>query len=346
MDEFEIVLVALFVAVAGLNTIARWPSVPYPIPLVLGGLVLGLLPGIPEIESEPELGAADLPAAVVVRGRLLLGPARAARRSARDRDGVGRAGIGDACCRRRGRARGYRAVVAAGLCAGRDRLADRSGRRLRDHAPARRPAPARQPPRGREPRERCDRARGLPRGRGRRGRRQLLSARRGARVRRCRRRRDRDLAGGRLCGCRDSAAARRRADRDHDLAADRLRGVHSGGSARALGGAGGGDRRRVPRLASARADLAADAPSEHRGLGDPRLPAQRHAVHPDRAAAAGNPRGRRRVYDRPTGRILSARLRNRDRCPLRLYVHDALRDPGDGSPAEQRARRVGAARGS
>ena len=55
MDEFEIVLVALFVAVAGLNTIARWLSVPYPIPLVLGGLVLGLLPGIPEIELEPEL---------------------------------------------------------------------------------------------------------------------------------------------------------------------------------------------------------------------------------------------------------------------------------------------------
>ena len=55
MDEFEIVLVALFVAVAGLNTIARWLSVPYPIPLVLGGLVLGLLPGIPDVELEPEL---------------------------------------------------------------------------------------------------------------------------------------------------------------------------------------------------------------------------------------------------------------------------------------------------
>jgi monovalent cation/hydrogen antiporter len=35
--------------------IARWLSVPYPIPLVLGGLVLGLLPGIPEIELEPDL---------------------------------------------------------------------------------------------------------------------------------------------------------------------------------------------------------------------------------------------------------------------------------------------------
>ena len=55
MHDFEIFLAALFVSVAGLNAIARWLSVPYPIPLVLGGLVLGLLPGIPEIELEPDL---------------------------------------------------------------------------------------------------------------------------------------------------------------------------------------------------------------------------------------------------------------------------------------------------
>jgi CPA1 family monovalent cation:H+ antiporter len=55
VEHFEIVLAALFVSVAGLNAIARRLSVPYPIPLVLGGLVLGLLPGIPEIELEPDL---------------------------------------------------------------------------------------------------------------------------------------------------------------------------------------------------------------------------------------------------------------------------------------------------
>jgi monovalent cation/hydrogen antiporter len=55
MEDFEIVLAALFVSVAGLNAIARWLSVPYPIPLVLGGVVLGLLPGIPEIELDPDL---------------------------------------------------------------------------------------------------------------------------------------------------------------------------------------------------------------------------------------------------------------------------------------------------
>jgi Na+/H+ antiporter len=55
VEHFEIFLAALFVSVAVLNAIARWLGVPYPIPLVIGGLVLGLLPGIPDIELEPEL---------------------------------------------------------------------------------------------------------------------------------------------------------------------------------------------------------------------------------------------------------------------------------------------------
>ena len=55
MNDFEIFLAALFVSVAGLNALARWLAVPYPIPLVLGGLVLGLVPGMPEIELEPDL---------------------------------------------------------------------------------------------------------------------------------------------------------------------------------------------------------------------------------------------------------------------------------------------------
>jgi Na+/H+ antiporter len=55
VHDFEFFLAALFVSVAVLNAIARWLSVPYPIPLVLGGLVLGLIPGIPELELEPDL---------------------------------------------------------------------------------------------------------------------------------------------------------------------------------------------------------------------------------------------------------------------------------------------------
>ena len=55
MENFEVFLAILFVSVAGLNVLARWLSVPYPIPLVLGGLALGLMPGMPEIELEPDL---------------------------------------------------------------------------------------------------------------------------------------------------------------------------------------------------------------------------------------------------------------------------------------------------
>jgi Na+/H+ antiporter len=55
MEHLEIFLIFLFVAVAGISTVARMLSIPYPILLVLGGLVLGLLPGLPEVQLEPDL---------------------------------------------------------------------------------------------------------------------------------------------------------------------------------------------------------------------------------------------------------------------------------------------------
>ena len=55
MEHVETFIAALFVAVAGLNFLARRLDVPYPIPLVLGGLALGFVPGMPEIELDPEL---------------------------------------------------------------------------------------------------------------------------------------------------------------------------------------------------------------------------------------------------------------------------------------------------
>jgi monovalent cation/hydrogen antiporter len=48
-------LILLLVAVALLVWVARRLSVPYPIVLVLGGLGLGALPGLPELELEPEI---------------------------------------------------------------------------------------------------------------------------------------------------------------------------------------------------------------------------------------------------------------------------------------------------
>jgi len=55
LHEIEPLLLALMVAVAGLSVLARLVRVPYPILLVLGGLVLGFLPGMPPVELPPEL---------------------------------------------------------------------------------------------------------------------------------------------------------------------------------------------------------------------------------------------------------------------------------------------------
>ena len=55
MGDLQIVIAALFISAAGLNALANWLQVPYPIPLVIGGLALGLIPGIPDIQLDPEL---------------------------------------------------------------------------------------------------------------------------------------------------------------------------------------------------------------------------------------------------------------------------------------------------
>jgi Na+/H+ antiporter len=55
VNDLQIILAALFISAALLNSIANWLNVPYPIPLVLGGLVIGLIPGMPDIHLEPDL---------------------------------------------------------------------------------------------------------------------------------------------------------------------------------------------------------------------------------------------------------------------------------------------------
>ncbi len=54
MHTAELIL-ALLIAVAALVTIARRLGIAYPIFLVIGGLVLGLVPGVPRIEVDPDL---------------------------------------------------------------------------------------------------------------------------------------------------------------------------------------------------------------------------------------------------------------------------------------------------
>ena len=58
MHNFEIFLAALFVLVAGLNVLALKLSIPYPIVLVLGGLALGAVPGLPDVTLNPDLAVA------------------------------------------------------------------------------------------------------------------------------------------------------------------------------------------------------------------------------------------------------------------------------------------------
>ena len=55
MDSTEILIPSLLVAVAALSAAAGWVQIPYPILLVLGGLALGFIPGIPTVELDPDL---------------------------------------------------------------------------------------------------------------------------------------------------------------------------------------------------------------------------------------------------------------------------------------------------
>jgi monovalent cation/hydrogen antiporter len=55
MEDFEVVLAAVLVSVAVLNALASRIGIPYPIVLVLGGLGLGLVPGMPNVELDPDV---------------------------------------------------------------------------------------------------------------------------------------------------------------------------------------------------------------------------------------------------------------------------------------------------
>jgi monovalent cation/hydrogen antiporter len=50
-----LLLLGLFVAVVALAALATWTRLPYAILLMLGGLVLGFMPGLPTITLNPDL---------------------------------------------------------------------------------------------------------------------------------------------------------------------------------------------------------------------------------------------------------------------------------------------------
>src|SRR5947208_109127 len=55
MGQAELLIAGLLVAVAGLSALARRLSVPYPIVLVVGGALVGFVPGLPEVKLNPEV---------------------------------------------------------------------------------------------------------------------------------------------------------------------------------------------------------------------------------------------------------------------------------------------------
>lgn len=55
MKHAELLVPALLVAVAALSALARAIRVPYPILLVVGGLGLGFVPGVPDVQLNPDL---------------------------------------------------------------------------------------------------------------------------------------------------------------------------------------------------------------------------------------------------------------------------------------------------
>src|SRR4051812_14192287 len=55
MDQIEILIVSLLVAVAALSALAHRIGVPYPIVLVIGGALLGFVPGLPKVRLDPDV---------------------------------------------------------------------------------------------------------------------------------------------------------------------------------------------------------------------------------------------------------------------------------------------------
>ncbi len=55
MEHLELVLLFLLVTVAALTALARAIGVPYPILLVVGGSLVGFVPGVPEVALDPDL---------------------------------------------------------------------------------------------------------------------------------------------------------------------------------------------------------------------------------------------------------------------------------------------------
>ena len=302
--HLDLVLLAVLSAVSVLLIVAYHSQVPYPILLVVGGAALGFVPGIPDVQLNP-----DVVLVIVLPPLLYAAAFFSSLHDVRDNLGsISLLAIGLVIATMVGVAvvahevidgMSWQAAFVLGAVVSPTDPVAASAIAARVGAPRR----YRDDRRGRGAAQRRDRARRLQVRRRRRGQRQLLAGRgeRALRAQRGRRRGDR--ARGRLRRRPAAQGPRRRADRDHDLAGDAVLRLSAGRGAGRLGRPRrrhGGD---LPGVALARAHHAGDPDPGLLGMGDPRLRPQRRALHPRRAAAARRHRRHQRAVDRRDRRL-------------------------------------------
>ena len=333
-------LVGLLFGVGVLLVLAPVLRIPYPILLVLGGLALAFVPGLPEFELRPEVILLGFLPPLLYSSAFFTS-VRDLRANLRP---VSLLAIGLVAATMVGVAAVAHwlvddltwpaAFVLGAIVSPTDPIAATSiGRRLG------RPAPPGHRDRERKPLERCERARLLP-DRGRRdGRRHVLAVGGGRATRPQRGRRDRDRAGGRLRRASGAQAPQRPADGDHGRAPHRVPRVPAGGGARSLGGARRGHGRPLHGLVHARAHERRD-PSARRGLlDDPDVHPQRGALRARRAPDPARARPARRLVDERARAVGDGGLRGGDPDPARLGVPARVR-PALPVEADQGARSV------
>jgi hypothetical protein len=110
LAEIEAILI-LFIAVAALATLANRIGIPYPILLVLGGLVLGFVPGLTRVEFHPEAVLLLFLPPLLYVSALIHFLARFPRQPASDLASGPRPRSGDRLCGRRGSPLGHRALL-------------------------------------------------------------------------------------------------------------------------------------------------------------------------------------------------------------------------------------------
>ena len=169
--EILTAVLLILVAIAIVYEVARRIGVPYPTLLVLGGLGLAFIPGLPRIDARAGPGPAGLPAAAALQRRGRIPDPRPPREPGPARPPLDRPGaVHDGPRRGRGARPGPGSELAGRIHARGDRRADRRAGGHDGLPPARGAADHPDAHRRRGPVQRCDRAGRLSGGRGRRRR--------------------------------------------------------------------------------------------------------------------------------------------------------------------------------